>query len=134
MSGSGDRFKRIVVPFTDGIKTLQVITDLQKAFETDGKQVVNSDQILELETVPKSLVVIGSGAVGVEFASVYARFGAETTVVELLDRIVPIEDAEVSKQLARSFKKQKIKVMTGIALTLMASALMADIRCDRRTC
>jgi dihydrolipoamide dehydrogenase len=85
-------------------------------FETDGKQVVNSDHILELEKVPKSMVVIGSGAVGVEFASVYARFGCETTVVELLDRIVPIEDAEVSKQLERSFKKQKINVMTGVKL------------------
>ncbi len=87
-----------------------------KGFETDGKQVVNSDHILELENVPKSLVVIGSGAVGVEFASVYARFGCETTVVELLDRIVPLEDAEVSKQLERSFKKQKIKVWTGVKL------------------
>ncbi len=89
------------------------------SFETDGKQVVNSDQILELENVPKSMVVIGSGAVGVEFASVYARFGCETTVVELLDRIVPIEDAEVSKQLERSFKKQKINVMTGVKLDTM---------------
>lgn len=85
-------------------------------FETDGKQVVNSDQILELTTVPKSMIVMGSGAVGVEFASVYARFGSETTVVELLDRIVPIEDAEVSKELARSFKKQGIKTEVGIKL------------------
>jgi dihydrolipoamide dehydrogenase len=88
-------------------------------FEVDGKQVVNSDQILELEKVPKSMVVIGSGAVGVEFASVYARFGCDTTVVELLDRIVPIEDKDVSKQLERSFKKQKIKVMTGVKLDTM---------------
>lgn len=85
-------------------------------FETDGKQVVNSDHILELGSVPKSMVVMGSGAVGVEFASVYARFGCDTTVVELLDRIVPIEDAEVSKELARSFKKQGIKTETGIKL------------------
>ena len=85
-------------------------------FETDGKQVVNSDHILELEKVPKSMVVIGSGAVGVEFASVYARFGCETTVVELMDRIVPLEDADVSKQLLRSFKKQKIKSMPGVKL------------------
>ena len=85
-------------------------------FETDGKQVVNSDHILELQNVPKSMVVIGSGAVGVEFASVYARFGCETTVVELMDRIVPLEDADVSKQLERSFKKQKIKVWTGLKL------------------
>jgi dihydrolipoamide dehydrogenase len=88
-------------------------------FETDGKQVVNSDQILELNKVPKSLIVMGSGAVGVEFASVYARFGSETTVVELLDRIVPLEDAEVSKELQRSFKKQGIRCETGLKLDKM---------------
>ena len=85
-------------------------------FETDGKQVVNSDHILELSTVPKSMIVMGSGAVGVEFASVYARFGSDTTVIELLDRIIPIEDVEVSKELTRSFKKQGIKCETGIKL------------------
>jgi dihydrolipoamide dehydrogenase len=85
-------------------------------FEVDGKQVVNSDQILELQSVPKSMIVMGSGAVGVEFASVYARFGCETTVVEFMPRIVPVEDEEVSKELARSFKKQGIKVETGIKL------------------
>lgn len=85
-------------------------------FETDGKQVVNSDHILELTKVPKSMIVMGSGAVGVEFASVYARFGCDTTVVELLDRIVPVEDADVSKELLRSFKKQGIKCETGINL------------------
>ncbi|CAN5845308.1 dihydrolipoyl dehydrogenase [soil metagenome] len=85
-------------------------------FETDGKQVVNSDQILELNSVPKSMVVLGSGAVGVEFASVYSRFGCDTTVVELLDRIVPVEDADVSKELERSFKKRGIKCMTGMKM------------------
>lgn len=88
-------------------------------FETDGKQVLNSDHILELDRVPKSMVVMGSGAVGVEFASVYARFGCDVTVVELLDRVVPIEDADVSKQLERSFKKQGIKCMTGVKLDTM---------------
>ncbi len=85
-------------------------------FEADGKQVVNSDQILELPSVPKSMIVLGSGAVGVEFASVYSRFGCDTTVVELMDKIVPLEDAEVSKELERSFKKRGIKVMTGTKL------------------
>jgi dihydrolipoamide dehydrogenase len=85
-------------------------------FEVDGKQVVNSDQILELDFVPKSMIVMGSGAVGVEFASVFSRFGCETTIVELMNRIVPVEDEEVSKELARSFKKQKIKIETGIKL------------------
>src|SRR5258705_4270361 len=78
-------------------------------FETDGKQVVNSDHILELKDVPKSLIVMGCGAVGVEFASVYSRFGAETTVVELLPRLVPLEDEEVSKELEKSFRKRGIK-------------------------
>ena len=85
-------------------------------FETDGKQVVNSDQILELTSVPKSMIVVGSGAVGVEFASVYSRFGCDTTVVELMDRIVPGEDAEVSKELERAYKKRGIKTMTGVKL------------------
>src|SRR5207302_5297435 len=78
-------------------------------FETDGKQVVNSDHILELKDVPKSLIVMGAGAVGVEFASVYSRFGAQTTVVELLPRLVPLEDEEVSAELAKSFRKRGIK-------------------------
>lgn len=78
-------------------------------FDTDGKQVVNSDHILELTEVPKSLIVMGAGAVGVEFASVYSRFGAETTLVELLPRLVPLEDEEVSAELAKSFRKRAIK-------------------------
>jgi dihydrolipoyl dehydrogenase len=78
-------------------------------FETDGVHVVNSDHILELKDVPKSLIVMGAGAVGVEFASVYSRFGAETTVVELMPRLVPLEDEEVSRELEKSFRKRKIK-------------------------
>jgi len=78
-------------------------------FETDGERVVNSDHILELKEVPKSLIVMGAGAVGVEFASVYSRFGAETTIVELLPRLVPLEDEEVSKELEKSFRKRGLK-------------------------
>lgn len=78
-------------------------------FETDGNHVVNSDHILELKEIPKSLIVMGAGAVGVEFASVYSRFGAETTIVELMPRLVPLEDEEVSKDLERSFRKRGIK-------------------------
>lgn len=91
-------------------------------FEVDGKQVVNSDQILELNHVPKSMIVMGSGAVGVEFASVYHRFGCETTIIELMDRIVPMEDAEVSKELQRVFKKSGIKCETGIKLDKMTKS------------
>jgi dihydrolipoamide dehydrogenase len=78
-------------------------------FETDGTHVVNSDHILELKEVPKSLIVMGAGAVGCEFASVYSRFGAETTIVELMPRLVPLEDEEVSKELEKSFRKRGIK-------------------------
>ena len=78
-------------------------------FETDGERVVNSDHILELKEIPKSLIVMGCGAVGVEFASVYSRFGADTTAVELLPRLVPLEDEEISKELERSFRKRGIK-------------------------
>jgi dihydrolipoamide dehydrogenase len=78
-------------------------------FETDGESVINSDHILELKDVPKSLIVMGAGAVGVEFASVYSRFGTETTLVELMPRLLPIEDEEVSKELEKSFRKRGIK-------------------------
>jgi dihydrolipoamide dehydrogenase len=62
-----------------------------------------------LKEVPKSLIVLGAGAVGVEFASVYSRFGADTTIVELMPRLVPLEDEEVSKELEKSFRKRGIK-------------------------
>jgi len=88
-------------------------------FETDGKTVVNSDHILELKDVPKSLIVMGCGAVGVEFASVYSRFGADTTIVELMPSIVPVEDEEVSKELERSFRKRGIKSLVGTKLEKM---------------
>ena len=78
--------------------------------EIDHKTILSSDSILELTEVPKSLVVIGSGAVGVEFASMFARFGSKTTVLEILPRIVPIEDEEISRELAASFKRQGIAV------------------------
>jgi len=75
---------------------------------TDHEIVLDSDSILELKEVPKSLVVIGSGAVGVEFASMFARFGSKTTVVEMLPRLVPVEDEEISRELATAFRKQGI--------------------------
>jgi dihydrolipoamide dehydrogenase len=79
----------------------------------DGQQIITSDEILELSEVPKSLIVLGAGAVGVEFASMYARFGSDVTIIELLPRLLPIEDEEISAILAKAFKKQGIKVFTG---------------------
>jgi dihydrolipoamide dehydrogenase len=78
--------------------------------EIDHQAVLSSDSILELPEVPRSLVVIGSGAVGVEFASMFSRFGSKITVVEILPRIVPLEDEEISRELAASFKRQGIAV------------------------
>ena len=82
----------------------------------DGKHFVSSDEILELEKPPKSLIVLGAGAVGVEFASVYSRFGSKVTVVEMLDALVPIEDSEVSKEFERLFRKRGVTSFTGTKL------------------
>ena len=83
---------------------------------TDGKRVLSSDDLLEMSTVPSSLVVLGGGAVGCEFASICNSFGSEVVLVEMLPRLLPLEDEEVSKQLQRSLKKRGIKVMTGSRL------------------
>ena len=83
---------------------------------TDGVRIINSDHALKLDHVPKSLVVLGAGAVGTEFASIFNSFGSKVTVVEMLPRLLPIEDEEVSKELRRSFRKRKIDVMTDTKL------------------
>lgn len=83
---------------------------------TDGKRVLSSDDLLEMSAVPSSLVVLGGGAVGCEFASICNSFGSEVVVVEMLPRLLPLEDEEVSKQLQRSLKKRGLKVMTGSRL------------------
>jgi dihydrolipoamide dehydrogenase len=76
-------------------------------------RILTNIEILALEQAPKSLIVIGAGAVGVEFASIFRTFGAEVTILEFLPRMVPAEDEEVSKELARVFKKRGIDVNTG---------------------
>lgn len=81
--------------------------------EFDGEQIINSDHALGFKKVPASLVVLGAGAVGVEFASIFATFGAKVTVVELLPRLIPIEDAALGAELERAFKKRGLSVHTG---------------------
>jgi len=81
--------------------------------EPDAEFILTNVEILDLTAVPKSLIVIGAGAVGVEFASMFRRFGTDVTVVEMLPRAVPVEDEDISKELERSFRKQKIRVETG---------------------
>jgi dihydrolipoamide dehydrogenase len=70
----------------------------------DRTRIITSDEAIHLKEVPKSIVVLGSGAVGVEFASIFRRFGSEVTIVELLPRLVPVEDEAVSAELEKSFR------------------------------
>jgi dihydrolipoamide dehydrogenase len=79
----------------------------------DPKTVLTNIEILDLPAIPKTLIVIGAGAVGVEFASIFNRFGTKVTVLEMLPRIVPMEDEDISKELERYFKKTGIRCETG---------------------
>jgi len=81
--------------------------------DIDGKIVLTNREILSLPAIPKSMVVVGSGAVGSEFASIYNSFGTQITLLEMLPRIVPLEDEEVSAELAKAFKKKGIQIETG---------------------
>ena len=87
----------------------------------DGTRIITSDEAIHLKEVPKSLVILGAGAVGVEFASIFRRFGSEVTVLELLPRITPSEDETISAELEKSFRKQGIKVLTGTRITRAAA-------------
>ena len=78
----------------------------------DGERVITSNEALRLEHAPKSLVIIGAGAVGVEFADIYAAYGVQVTILEALDRILPVEDEEISTLLAKSFSRHGITLRT----------------------
>jgi dihydrolipoamide dehydrogenase len=123
-------FGKLTGPAKDGVHTIEVKLSDGKPETIKAKKVVlatGSDarvlpgykpddtiltnyEILKIAEAPKSLIVIGSGAVGVEFASVFKSFGAEVTILEVLPRIVPVEDEDVSKELLRQFKKREIDV------------------------
>ena len=79
----------------------------------DAKRILTNIEILDLPEVPKTLAILGAGAVGVEFASAFSRFGSKVSIFEMLPRLVPVEDEEVSKELGRVFRKQGIRVETG---------------------
>ena len=85
----------------------------QAGLELNKSTVISSDDVLVMEKAPKSMVVVGAGAVGCEFADVFNAFGTEVTLVEVLPVLLPLEDADCSKELERAFKKRKIAVMTG---------------------
>jgi dihydrolipoyl dehydrogenase len=85
--------------------------------EIDHTRIITSDEAVHLKEVPKSFVIMGSGAVGVEFASIFRRFGSSVTILELLPRLVPVEDEAVSAELEKSFRKQGIVCHTGAKVT-----------------
>jgi len=123
-------YGRLTGPAKDGVFTVDVKLNDGKSDTVKAKKVVlamGSDarmlrgykaddtiltnyEILKIDQMPKSLVVIGSGAVGVEFASIFKSFGADVTILEMLPRVVPVEDEDISKELLRSFKKRGIDV------------------------
>jgi dihydrolipoamide dehydrogenase len=102
--------------------------------EIDRRRIVTSDEAISLKDVPKTLAIVGSGAVGVEFASIFSRFGSDVTIFEHLARLVPVEDEAVSAELEKSFRKQGITSHTGARVTAARSgvdgvdvdALLAD--------
>src|ERR1700739_2231528 len=106
-------------------------------------RVLTNIEILSLKEIPKSLVIVGAGAVGVEFASIYRSFDCEVTIIEMLPRLVPVEDEEVSKELARVFRKRGIdfhtsakvdkveKTKSGIAVTITAEGKQQKIDAEK---
>jgi dihydrolipoamide dehydrogenase len=113
---------KIEVSGPDGVKTIEakniMIATGSEArmlpgLQPDPEFILTNIEILDLQSVPKSLGIIGAGAVGVEFASIFKRFGSDVTILEMLPRLVPVEDEEVSKELERVFKKQGIRIETG---------------------
>ncbi len=126
-------YARLTGPAVDGVHTVQVTAPSGEVSQVKAKNVIlatgseakllpglepdervlTNIEILAIDQVPKSLLVIGAGAVGVEFSSIFRSFGTEVTIVEFLPRVVPVEDEEISKELARLFKKRGIQVNTG---------------------
>jgi len=97
--------------------------------EIDRQRIITSDEAIALREVPKSLIILGSGAVGVEFASIFRRFGSEVTLIELLPRLVPNEDEAISAELEKSFRKQGIAVQAGTKVS-KATASSSGVQVD----
>jgi dihydrolipoamide dehydrogenase len=85
--------------------------------EIDGKTILTNREILTMQAIPKSMVVVGCGAVGVEFASIFRTFGTEVTLLEAMPRLVPLEDEDISPELEKAFKKKGMRIETGAKVT-----------------
>jgi dihydrolipoamide dehydrogenase len=123
--GSAKLTKPTVVTVTDkdnkptelSAKNITIATgataSVPPVWKVDGEKILTYKEAILQEKLPKSVVIIGSGAIGVEFATVWSSYGVDVTIVEMLPRIVPLEDEEISKELEKEFKKRGIKAMTG---------------------
>jgi dihydrolipoamide dehydrogenase len=89
---------------------------LLPGLELDGRTILTNKEIVDLESIPKSLLVVGAGAVGIEFASLFARFGTAVTIVEMLPRVLPVEDAAVSEELRKLLTRRRMKILTDARL------------------
>ena len=107
-----DARKAVVISTGSRVKGLPQI-----GLELNTKTVISSDEALILEKAPKSIIIVGAGAVGCEFADVFAAFGSQVTLLEVMPNILPIEDADSSKEVERAFKKRKIDVLTGAKIS-----------------
>lgn len=130
--------KAIVISTGSRVKGLP-----QAGLELDSKVVLSSDDVLVLEKAPKSMIVVGAGAVGCEFADVFNAFGTEVTLIEVLPTVLPLEDADIAKELEKSFRKRKIEMLTGakiqstkvgktsVTMTVEVGKEKRDITADR---
>ena len=132
-----DAKKAVVISTGSRVKGLNQI-----GLELNKKTVISSDEALILEKAPKSITIVGAGAVGCEFADVFAAFGSQVTLVEVMPTILPVEDHEASKEVERAFKKRKIDVLTGakisnvkvgkdgVSMTVEAGGNKKDLKSD----
>src|SRR5712671_5491706 len=104
--------KAIVISTGSRVKGLPQI-----GLELNKKTVISSDEALIQERAPKSITIVGAGAVGCEFADVFASFGSQVTLIEVMPNILPVEDADCSKEVERAFRKRKIDVLTGAKIS-----------------
>ncbi|MGB0373922.1 MAG: dihydrolipoyl dehydrogenase [Flavobacteriaceae bacterium] len=136
--------KKVAVASEDGSETVYeanhvIIATGARARELpslpqDGKKVIGYREAMTLPKQPKKLIVVGSGAIGVEFAYFYNAMGTDVTIVEYMPRIVPVEDEEISKQMERSFTKSGIKVMTSAEVTKVDTSgkgVKATVKTDK---
>lgn len=113
---------QVLVEGDDGARTLSAdkiilatgsTTAGLPGMEPDGKTILTSDHVLQLEQVPESMIVLGAGAVGLELATVMQSFGCKTTLVELMDQVLPLEDPQCAAEVEKALKRMRMKVLTG---------------------